>query len=138
MPQTTPWTRPLRGTRDGVNDKHAKNNAPQQPGRVKSRHLGTRLRDGILGAAVGEAVGEAVGGALGAGTRPRRAVRTDWSAPISAPFGIWSPPSSRLGRHWLPGPGDLRLSAPDVPEQTVFWGTSPSGLTRMRGPRRER
>jgi hypothetical protein len=32
-----------------VNDKQAKNSAPQQPGRVKSRHVGTSLGDGTAG-----------------------------------------------------------------------------------------
>jgi hypothetical protein len=55
-----------------VKDKQAKNNAPQQPGRVKFPHLGTSLRDGT------------VGGALGAGMEEVRAAGT----PLAAGFDV--------------------------------------------------
>ena len=34
MPQTSPWMMPLRGSRDGVNDRQANATAVHAPGRV--------------------------------------------------------------------------------------------------------
>ena len=34
MPQMAPCVMPVRGSKDGVNDRHEKMTAPQQPGRV--------------------------------------------------------------------------------------------------------
>src|SRR5215469_14678271 len=39
MPAITPWSRPPRGRRDGVNDRQPKMSAPQQPGSVTYRSL---------------------------------------------------------------------------------------------------
>src|SRR4051812_38462155 len=77
MPHTTPWTRPLRGTSDGVNDRHANNSAPQQPGRVTCRHRGASGRDGT-------AAGTSAG-ALGAGTEGTGAAGTSVTAGSDIP-----------------------------------------------------
>ena len=39
IPQTRPWTMPLRGSSDGVKERHAKTSASQQPGSVTYRSL---------------------------------------------------------------------------------------------------
>src|SRR4051795_1320471 len=41
-PQTIPWITPVRGSSDGVNDRHETTTAPQKPGTVRLCHCPRR------------------------------------------------------------------------------------------------
>src|SRR3954466_4514772 len=75
MPQTTPWTRPVRGTRDGVKDRHAKIKAPHRPGRVKPPRIRTSPGAGTTDGTSA--------GTVGGGILPLGAVSTDLCASAS-------------------------------------------------------
>src|SRR3954447_11155233 len=45
-PQTIPWITPVRGSSDGVNDRHEKTTAPQKPGTVRLCHCPRRRVSG--------------------------------------------------------------------------------------------
>src|SRR6516162_1265760 len=66
MPQTMPWIVPVRGSSDGVKDRHPAMSAPQQPGSVTYSSFRCLARSGggsvISGAAGGGKVASAVSG----------------------------------------------------------------------------
>src|SRR5690242_15180756 len=87
MPQTRPWTIPLRGSSDGVKERHAKTSAPQQPGSVTYSSLRR-----FAGSGAGNALSAAPSGG-GASAAPCSSP----SATTPAPGPAWRERPARPG-----------------------------------------
>src|SRR5262245_4604605 len=85
IPQIAPWVIPVRGSKDGVNDRHEKITAPQQPGRVtyNSFRCFSGFGDGEGTSASGATAPSTAAGAAVA-TEPASTVWVSWAASMSS------------------------------------------------------